>query len=573
MAYRRFFCNLDLHPRTIENRNSTIENRPWWQTGVIYQIYPRSFFDANGDGIGDLDGIRRKLDYCSGTLGVDALWLSPFYPSPQKDFGYDVADYTAVHSDYGTLADFDRLLSEAHERGLKIILDFVPNHTSEEHDWFTESRSSKDSDKRDWYIWKDPVEGPDGQPGPPNNWLSNFGGSAWEWDETTEQYYLHLYLPGQPDLNWRNPEVQEAMFEQARFWLERGADGFRIDVAHAIMKDPAFRDNPPNPSGEGFHKHRGAYDEQLHLYEEGHPDTHRVYRAFRRLLDGYSTDSDRIALGEMHIYDRGEWASYYGQPRADGTRDEMHLPINFALLKADWTAAGVREIVDSLEALLPRGAWPNYVLGNHDEPRLRTRLGGEDQARQAAVLLLTLRGTPMLYYGDELGLEEVEIPPAEQLDPWGQNVPGLGRDGCRTPMPWISESDTAGFSEASPDQLWRPVGEANRRRSVEAQIDDETSVLALYRRLLGLRRETPALHAGSYRPLDRGVPEGCFAYLRTGPDRDRVVAAINFTDEALTVPLPAEGALLLSSRLDRRDETTGERLRLRPHEAAVVRIA
>jgi glycosidase len=558
--------------RAIEDPTPKPRARPWWQTGVIYQIYPRSFFDTTGNGIGDLDGIRRKLDYCADVLGVDALWLSPFYPSPQKDFGYDVADYTAVHADYGTLADFDRLLAEAHERGLKVILDFVPNHTSDQHDWFTESRSSKASHKRDWYVWKDPTRDPDGELQPPNNWRSNFGGSAWEWDQETGQYYLHLYFESQPDLNWRHPEVQEAMLDQARFWLERGADGFRIDVAHAIMKDPHFRDNPPNPAPDAaYHKDRGAYDEQLHLYDKGHPDAHGVYRDFRRMLDAYSGESDRIALGEIHIYDLGEWASYYGQKRQDGRRNEMHLPINFQLLKASWTATDVRAVVDALEAKLPAGAWPNYVLGNHDEPRLRTRLGGEPQARQAAVLLLTLRGTPLLYYGDELGLTEVEIPPEEQNDPLGQRIPSLGRDGCRTPMPWSAEGDAAGFSEADAEDLWLPVGEENRKRSVETQRSGNGSILALYCRLLDLRRQTPALHAGRYRPLERGVPEGCFAYVRKHGGQ-RVAVAINFTSEALTTPLPCSGAVLLSSRLDREGETSGRSLQLRPREAAVARL-
>ena len=535
---------------------------------MIYQIYPRSFFDTTASGTGDLEGIRRKLDYLSGTLGVDALWLSPFYPSPQKDFGYDVADFCGVASTYGSLDDFDRLLTEAHERGLKVLLDFVPNHSSDQHPWFQESRASRGSDKRDWYVWKDPA--PDG--GPPNNWLSNFGGSAWSWDERTEQYYLHLYLPEQPDLNWRNPDVQEALFDAARFWLDRGADGFRIDVAHAIMKDPAFRNNPPDPSGGDYHKDRGAYDQQLHFFDKGHPDAHRVYRAFRRLLDEYSADGeDRIALGEMHIYDRGEWASYYGRARADGSLDEMHLPINFALLKADWSAAGVRAVVDSLEAKLPRGAWPNYVLGNHDEPRLATRLGGQAQARQAAVLLLTLRGTPLLYNGDELGLTEVDIASEEQLDPYGRNVPGLGRDGCRTPMPWQADGPNAGFSDASPDDLWLPLGKDNRQRSVEAQRGGDTSSLNLYRRLLRLRSKTPALQVGTYRPLERGVPEDCFAYVREH-EGERLAVAINFSKTSLTVALPSEGDLLLSTHSDRPNASAGESLRLRPHEAAVVRL-
>jgi glycosidase len=546
--------------------------RPWWQTGVIYQIYPRSFFDTTGSGTGDLEGIRRKLDHLSETLGVDALWLSPFYPSPQADFGYDVADYTDVDPEYGTLADFDRLLEAAHDRGLKVILDFVPNHSSDRHDWFQESRASRDSDKRDWYVWKDPDHGPDGERRPPNNWLSHFGGSAWEWDDRTEQYYLHSFLKEQPDLNWRNPEVREAMFDAARFWLDRGADGFRIDVAHAIMKDPRFRDNPPNPApGSDHHKDRGEYDAQRHVYDNGHPDVHEVYRDFRSMLDAYSADgADRVSLGEIHLYDRGAWARYYGTP--DGDRlDELHMPINFALLKADWTAAGVRGVVDSIEATLPDEAWPNYVLGNHDETRLATRLGGQALARQAAVLLCTLRGTPILYYGDELGLTEVDVPADEQKDPAGFGIPGLGRDGCRSPMPWTSEGAAAGFSDAPEDDLWLPVGESNRARNVEARTADDRSILHLYRRLLALRRRTPALQVGSYRPLERDGPDNCFAYLREH-DGQRVLVALNFADAERTVSLPAAGTVRVASGLDRETSSTTDRLALAPNEAVVVEL-
>ncbi|RMF61789.1 MAG: alpha-amylase, partial [Bacteroidetes bacterium] len=301
----------------------TTDPLPWWQTGVIYQIYPRSFKDSNGDGIGDLGGVLEKLDYLSDTLGVDAIWLSPFYPSPMADFGYDVADYTDVDPIFGDLATFDALVAEAHRRGLRVIIDIVPNHTSDRHPWFIASRSSRDNPKRDWYVWRDPA--PDG--GPPNNWLSVFGGPAWEYDETTGQYYLHSFLKEQPDLNWRNPEVRRAMFDVFRFWLERGVDGFRIDVAHYIMKDPLFRDNPPNPHRGDYHKDMGEYDTQLHLYDKGHEDVHEVFRELRRLLDDYSRDRPRFAVGEIHIFDWNAWVRYYGD-----NLDELHMPFNFALL-------------------------------------------------------------------------------------------------------------------------------------------------------------------------------------------------------------------------------------------------
>ena len=548
-----------------------MQERPWWQTGVIYQIYPRSFRDTTGSGMGDLPGVIEKLDYLAETLGVDAIWLSPFYPSPMKDFGYDVADYCSVDPRFGTLEDFDRLVEEAHARGLKVIVDYVPNHSSDQHPWFEAARASKDNPKRDWYVWRDPKPGT----GPPqerrpNNWLSHFGGAAWTFDEATGQFYLHSFLKEQPDLNWRNPEVQDAMFEAARFWLQRGVDGFRIDVAHSVMKDPALRDNPPAPEGAGrYHKQRGAYDAQLHLYDKGHPDAHRVYRDFRLLLDAYRDasgrpTSDRIALGEMHIYDWGEWAAYYGEDL-----DEMQLPLNFALLMARWDAAGVRAVVDGLEAALPEGAWPNYVLGNHDEPRLATRYGPA-QARVAAVLLLTLRGTPTLYQGDELGLTELEIPPERQQDPFGRNVPGLGRDGCRTPMPW-TDGSSAGFSSAAPEDLWLPVGE--NHRSVEAQLEDDSSILSLYRRLLALRRRSAALHAGRYRPVD-DAPEACFVYRRTAGD-DKKLVALNFSSAPQEVTLPPDleaGRVLLSTHPGRDSEAVRKTLTLRGDEAVVLDI-
>ena len=367
----------------------------WWQTGVVYQVYPRSFGDSNRDGVGDLEGVRQHLDHLAW-LGVDAIWISPFYRSPMKDFGYDVADYTDVDPLFGDFAAFDRLLADAHARGLRVIVDYVPNHTSDQHAWFIESRSSRTSPKRDWYVWRDPT--PDG--GPPNNWISVFGGSAWTLDEPTGQYYLHSFLAQQPDLDWRNPEVKQAMFDVLRFWLERGVDGFRIDVAQFIAKDPLYRDNPPHPDPVRM-AHMGAWSRQLHLYDLGHPDLHAIYREFRALLDSYQ--GDRVSIGELHDEQFDVWAGFYG-----ANLDEIHIPFNFHLLFATWDAAQIRTIVDAIEAALPDGAWPNWVLGNHDQRRIASRLGVA-QARVAMILLLTLRGTPTLYYGDELGLPDTEL--------------------------------------------------------------------------------------------------------------------------------------------------------------------
>jgi alpha-glucosidase len=531
----------------------------WWQTGVVYQVYPRSFKDTNGDGIGDLLGVVEKLDYLGGTLGVDAIWLSPFYPSPMADFGYDVSDYTGVDPRFGTLDDFDRLVAEAHARGLKLIIDFVPNHSSDQHPWFVASRSSRDDPKRDWYVWRDPK--PDGSP--PNNWLSVFGGPAWEWDEATGQYYLHSFLKEQPDFNWRNPEVEQALFDVVRFWLDRGVDGFRIDVAHAIMKDPALRDNPPNPDPVGsYHKDLREYGRQLHVHDKGHEDVHGVYRRLRKLVDGYDAGRPRVTIGEMHLYDWSVWVRYYG---AD--LDGLHMPFNFALLKADWNARAIRASVDGLEAHLPEGAWPNYVLGNHDEARLATRYG-EAGARLAAVLLLTLRGTPTLYYGDEIGMREVMIPPERQQDPWGRRVPGLGRDGCRMPMAW-DDGPMAGFTTA--ERAWLPLHEDHEARNVASQLADPRSLLTLYRRMLALRRSSPALQGGAYRPLD-DVPADCFVFLRETPGETRLVA-LNFSGEAQRVEGIGPAELLLSTHLDWQ---AGARvhgpLTLRAHEGAVLAL-
>ena len=532
----------------------------WWQTGVIYQVYPRSFQDTTGNGVGDLRGVMQRLDYLSETLGVNAIWLSPFYPSPMADFGYDVADYTGVDPLFGTLDTFDQLLAEAHRRGVRIIIDLVPNHTSDQHPWFVESRSSRTNPKRDWYIWADAK--PDGSP--PNNWLAVFGGPAWEFDAHTGQYYMHSFLKEQPDLNWRNPELKAAIFDVVRFWLDRGVDGFRIDVAQYIMKDPLLRDNPPNPTAKGdIHRSLGDYDSLLHLYDKGHPDAHAVYREFRQVLDEYEASSPRMAVGEIHIFDWQEWASYYGQ-----ALDELHMPFNFQLLNIPWTAGGVRAAVDGLEAALPPGAWPNYVLGNHDESRLATRLG-PDQARVAAMLLLTLPGTPTLYYGDEIGMADVPVPPGRQQDPWGRRVPGLGRDPCRTPMQWTAAAN-AGFSAPGTERLWLPLAAGYREVNVERQLAEPRSLLNLYRRLLAYRRSSPALQRGIYRPVD-GLPRDCFAYWRQA-GKERILIALNFSSSSQTLSVPdlGHGRIIMTTALDREGAVGPGDLVLRDNEGIII---
>lgn len=530
----------------------------WWQTGVIYQIYPRSYADTTGNGIGDLQGVIEKLDYLSDVLGVDALWLSPFFPSPMADFGYDVSDYVNVHPMFGDLETFNRLVEKAHEKNLKVIIDIVPNHSSDQHAWFLESRSSRDNPKRDWYVWRDAK--PDGSP--PNNWLSVFGGPAWEWDAHTGQYYLHSFLKEQPDLDWRNPAVKEEMLNVFRFWLDRGVDGFRIDVAQRLMKDPLERDNPLNESGKMFsHKAMGEYDSQIHIYDVTHEDIHGVFREIRQILDAYSKGQPRYSVGEIHEYDFRAWAKYYGE-----NLDELHMPFNFSLLDAGWEAGAIRKVVDELEAAIPEGAWPNYVMGNHDEQRMVTRIGAA-QARVAALLLLTLRGTPTLYYGDELGMPESKIPDELVQDPWGIAVPGLSRDGCRTPMQW-SDSPNAGFSEA--ESTWLPVQPDYGSRNVVAQLKDSDSSLTLYRRLLAFRKESAALQGGAYIPLD-DVPGNCYVYKRE-TEEEELLMALNFSDEVTLVSLPSSATLELTTYLDKEGLTLGETVELRPHEGVILKL-
>jgi alpha-glucosidase len=494
-------------------------SEPWWKSAVFYQIYPRSFCDVNGDGVGDLEGIRRHLDHLAW-LGVDALWLCPFYRSPMADFGYDVADYCDVDPLFGTLDDFDRLLADAHDRGIRIIVDWVPNHTSDRHPWFLESRSSRASPKRDWYIWRD--GSPEG--GRPNNWKAAFGGDAWTWDEATGQWYLHLFLPEQPDLNWRNPEVAEAMHGVLRFWLDRGVDGFRIDVVQGLAKDPALPDDPADAA-------------LPHSATNDHPDTHAILRGLRRVVDGYP--GDRVLVGEVYLLATERVARYLGEG------DELHLAFDFTPLYAPWDAGAWRACLQIIEREVEsRGGWPTWTLSNHDNPRHRTRYGSmperngggaaDDQARAraAAVLLLALRGTPFLYYGEELGLEDAEVPPHRVVDPGG-------RDPCRAPMPWDG-SPHHGWA-AEPWLPWPPQVDAH---NVAAERAEPGSVLHLYRRLLAARRASPALRLGSRRLLD--APPGVLAWEREAGG-DRRAAVVNFGPAAARVRLPGTWCVEVAS--------------------------
>ena len=531
----------------------------WWQEGVVYQIYPRSFQDSNGDGVGDLNGIRQRLDYLQG-LGVDALWLSPIYPSPMYDFGYDVSDYCDIDPVFGTLADFDQLVAEAHARGIRVVLDMVFNHSSHLHPWFLESRSGRDNPKRDWYLWRDP--GPDG--GPPNNWESTFGGKGWEYDPPTGQYYYHQFLKEQPDLNWRNPEVRSALMDVLRFWLARGVDGFRFDVIMSFFKDDLFRDNPTsltNPVGL-----IRAFDRQQHLYDRDRPEMDGVLAEIRTLLD---EAPGRMAVGEVD--DLAMSVRYAGAGK-------LHLAFNFDFLKTRWLPRLFMESVNAYAENLPADAWPSVVLGNHDNDRLASRFGAgpfsDARAKVAAALLLTQRGTPFLYYGDELGMLNTPLSRDEIQDPPGKLYWPLyqGRDPARTPMQWSAEPH-AGFSDNAP---WLRIHSDHTQRNVAAQDADPGSVLNVYRALLKLRRSSPALRRGTTRFLVKRPVEG-LAYLREAPEQNLLVA-LNFfgwsIDLRLEGPLPsARWKVRYSTSGVDVPRIMGNRMRLQPFEAVILEAA
>ncbi len=530
----------------------------WSRRAVVYQIYPRSFKDSDHDGIGDLQGIIEKLDYLNdgteNSLGIGAIWLSPVYRSPMVDFGYDVSDHKAVDPIFGDLKTFDRLLTEAHKRGIKVIMDFIPNHTSDQHPWFLESRSAQTNHKRDWYIWRDPK--PDG--GPPNNWLSVFGGSGWTFDDQTKQYYFHSFLPQQPDLNWRNPEVREEMFSVLKFWLNRGVDGFRTDAAYHLIKDDQFRDDPPNPNY--MPGSMDPYEQYLHLFSQGQDQTLANLSAFCEILGEHE---DRFIVSEAYLDLTGLEKMY------KACEDSLHAPFNFNLIGMPWDAQEVRKFIDQFDSLLPSNKWPNYVLGNHDRARVASRLNRE-RARIMAMLILTLRGMPFIYYGDELGLLDTPIPEEATLDPWGKRVPGfnLNRDPERTPMPW-DDSSYAGFSGHQP---WLPVGPDYKTHNVAAEGKDQTSFLSLYKTLIHFRTSSPALLTGTYESFDLANQE-IFAYRRNCP-AEAVVVLLNFSDQAQTCAFDQrEYKLISSTYMDDLDlKAVLGQVTLRPYEGYVLSL-
>jgi alpha-glucosidase len=526
----------------------------WWQQGIFYQIYPRSFQDSNGDGIGDLQGITERLSYLQD-LGVDTLWISPIYPSPMADFGYDVMDYCDIHPMFGTLVDFDRLLIVAHRRDMHVVLDFIPNHTSDEHPWFVESRSSRESSKRDWYIWREAKK--DG--GPPNNWVSFFGGSAWTWDEKTQQYYLHLFHEKQPDLNWRNSEVVEALHQVLHFWLKRGVDGFRMDAVTMLIKHAAMPDMPLVGELTGIELL------QRHIYIHNQPELHPLLRGFRQLCDSY--EGNRVTIGETGDLDPAKLAVYYG-----AELDELHLPFNFIAMQKPWQADELKQAITAYYAALPPGAIPNFVFGNHDTRRLASRYGYANH-RSVGMLLLTLPGVPTLYYGDELGMTDGVIPPELIQDPVGLRFPnsGHGRDPARTPMQWDS-GPNAGFAPPGVDP-WLPVAGNSHEMNVAAQQANPHSTFKFYQKLIKFRRTLPALRDGSITFVD-GTPNDVVAYLRQY-EGQRLLVIINFANREFSFDLSnltRQVVLLLSSEFSLIESINPERMVIKAHESLLLQL-
>jgi alpha-glucosidase len=525
-----------------------VSTRPWWQSAAFYQLLVPSFLDTDSDGLGDLAGVVARLDYLEW-LGVNAIWLSPCFPSPLKELGYDVSDYRNIEPRFGSLKIFDRLLDEAHQRDLHVILDWVGNHTSAQHPWFRSARSSRNSKHRNWYLWHDAR--PDGSP--PNNWVSVFGGSVWQWDAATAQYYLHTFLDSQPDLNWREPAVRAAMFDAVKFWLDRGVDGFRLDAASLFFKDPQWRDNPPNPD---YRPGDLPDSTQLPRYTRNQPGLHELFTELRALVDGYA--GDRVLLGEFYLpFD--ELVTFYGV-----AAPELHLPLNLSLTWSSWDAATIGRTIAEYQASVQASGWPTTTLDTHDQHRIVARAGIE-QARVATMLLLTQRGTPTLYYGDEIGMRGVDIPAEQAVDPQGRRT-GRNRDPTRTPMQWSGDQH-AGFSMVEP---WLPVGVDRQVANVATQSRDAGSLLTLTRRLLELRNGDAVLREGSQEPLAAGP--SLVAYRRRGSARELLVV-LNFAHAPEALRLPGEaGRVLLSTFLDRQNERIEGQVRLRADEGVVVAL-
>ncbi|RRS07797.1 alpha-glucosidase [Pseudoalteromonas sp. J010] len=503
-------------------------NNEWWKGAVIYQIYPRSFQDSNADGIGDLKGIIHRLDYIK-SLGVDAVWISPFFKSPMKDFGYDISDYRDVDPMFGAIEDFDELINQAHERDIKIIIDQVLSHTSNQHPWFIESRENKINDKADWYVWADAK--PDGSP--PNNWLSIFGGVAWQWEPRRCQYYLHNFLTEQPDLNFHNPDVRKAILDNVEFWLKKGVDGFRLDAINFCFHDQQLRDNPAKPvalrQGRGFSEDN-PYAFQYHYYNNTQPENLAFMEEIRALLDRYP---GTVSLGEISSEDSLQTMAEY---TADDNK--LHMGYSFELLTRDYSAKYIRDTVSRLEAVMTEG-WPCWAFANHDVERVASRWStnsvvNNEQVKMLTALLGSLRGSVCMYQGEELGLGEAAVAFEELQDPYGITFwPNFkGRDGCRTPMPWTKAKPHAGFSEAKP---WLPVSNEHSERAVDEQVQDNNSTLSYYQAFLRWRGAQPALKTGEIEFID--TPEPVLAFYRK-VDEQTLLCIFNLADtqQAFTLP-------------------------------------
>jgi len=519
----------------------------WWRDGVVYQIYPRSFADSNHDGIGDLNGITAKLDYLV-ELGIDAIWLSPIFTSPDVDFGYDTSDYMGIDSKFGTMADFDNLLREAHQRHIHVILDMVLNHSSDQHPWFIESKKSKDNPYRDWYLWRDRS----------NNWQSIFGGGGWEFDETTDEYYFHMFYKQQPDINWRNPAVQKEMLGVLKFWLDKEVDGFRFDVFNVYFKKADFEDNPPKFGIRGF-------DRIEHVNDMDQPEMMPVLADFRSLTDSYE---ERFMVGETFCGGAEKAALYCGA-------NKLHEAFNFEFLNCHWRPDEFLNSIQKWENTIPEDAYPNYVLNNHDSKRSATRFGkGEDDNRlkMAAALLLTLRGTPFLYYGEEIGMRDIRLDRNQIQDPVGKHFWPfyVGRDGCRAPMQWDA-SKFAGFSR---DKPWLPLHPDYMVRNVLAQREDPDSLFHFYRRLIKLRKEQPALRGGIFLSLTF-EPRSILAYLRQKGD-DTLLVAMNFGWRSLRFFMGStlndeHWTVLLSNQEFELPEEHSGYIRLKPDQVVILK--
>ncbi|MDV7143200.1 alpha-amylase family glycosyl hydrolase [Tropicimonas sp. TH_r6] len=534
------------------------QNPDWWRGAVIYQIYPRSFQDSSGSGTGDLRGITERLDHVA-SLGVDAIWLSPFFTSPMADMGYDVADYCDVDPSFGTLADFDALVARAHELGLRVMIDQVLSHSSDQHAWFKESRSSRDNPKADWYVWADPL--PDGSP--PNNWIAIFGGPAWEWDGVRRQYYLHNFLIGQPDLNFHNPEVRGALLDSVRFWLERGVDGFRLDVCNFYYHDASLASNPPRPADAEPSRHTNPYGMQLHIHDKTQPENLEFLKSFRALLEEYP---DRASVGEIGAEERSlDVVAEY-----TGGGDKLHMSYTFDLLSSDGTPAQIASSIEKFETVVTDG-WVCWALSNHDVNRHVSRWlrAGDDRetvARLAANLLLSLRGSVCIYQGEELGLEQAEVPYERLNDPQGKRFwpADKGRDGCRTPMPWEAGAAQAGFSTVEP---WLPLDPRHAEQAVDRQGAPGT-VLDHYRQMLAFRRAHPVLATGAIRIVEAG--DAVLAFERSG--EETLLMLFNLGRTAVCRDLP-DGAVPLELPGNLPPAMQGHRVDVPAQSAACFRLA